>query len=748
MTPVEGALTGGGEQALNAAQVARAALRASQTSAAPKPVPQKPARIRRSRPVRRPESREPREPRAPIFAPLFTRTSARLAQAASAAASAVRTLQGRVVTSAGALPESIVDRAAAFLPKGSAMQEPEIQSPTLTPLTPTSPIDGPSAVPGKQIATEEQDGDNQAPPPSDPMAEWRAVARRNFITVGIFSVVVNLLMLTMPVYLFQISDRVLTSRSLDTLVMLSVLALMFIGVLSLLDILRRQVLGALSTKLETILGGPILASIVTTARAGDGGNITPLRSLHAVKSFIASPVMLLLFDAPLAPIYLAVVFLIHPDLGWITVGAAVTLVTIALINQRATSVPLGQAGAHAAKADGHAEALARNSQVINAMGMLNESILHWGREQAQALTTQSGALERNFWISGASKMARLITQIVILGWGAYLALDGHLTGGMMIAASIIAGRGLQPLEGMIEGWRSVIQTRAAYARVTAAVDLLKNEPPRLRLPRPTGALSVDRLLYLPAGTKEPVLNGVSFELKPGESLAVVGPSGSGKSTLARLLVGCLLPTAGKVRLDGTELRNWDRRQFGEYTGYLPQEVELFPGTIKENVCRMRNDLPDDQVYEAAQLTDVHDMIAHLPSGYETPLERSGSPLSGGQKQRIALARAFFGSPSLVVLDEPNSNLDAVGEQALTHALRRAKEKKITVVVVTLRPALLSNVDKVLILRGGRAEAFGPPQEVLHRLVKTGATTTAVPPSTPAAANTQPAAPVAAVATPA
>jgi ATP-binding cassette subfamily C protein len=287
---------------------------------------------------------------------------------------------------------------------------------------------------------------------------------------------------------------------------------------------------------------------------------------------------------------------------------------------------------------------------------------------------------------------------------------------MMIAASIIAGRALQPLEGMIEGWRSVVQTRSAYARVRTAVEALKNETPRLRLPRPAGRLALERVLYLPPGSKEPVLNGVSFELEAGESLAIVGPSGSGKSTLARVLVGCLFPTAGKVRLDGTELRNWDRRQFGEYTGYLPQEVELFPGTIKENVCRMRSDLPDAKVYEAAQFTGVHDMITQLTSGYETVLERSGSPLSGGQKQRVALARAFFGEPALVVLDEPNSNLDAAGEQALTDTLRRAKEKRVTVVVITQRPAVLNSVDKVLILRAGRVEALGKPSEILHRLV--------------------------------
>ena len=389
---------------------------------------------------------------------------------------------------------------------------------------------------------------------ADPMAEWRDVARRTFVAVAVFSILVNLLMLTLPVYLFQLSDRVLTSRSLDTLLMLSILALGFITILSLLDILRRQVLGRLATKLETILGGPILASIVTTSKVGDSANVQGLRNLHQVKSFIASPVMMLLFDAPLAPIYFAAVFLIHPDLGFIALAAGLALSVIALVNQKATAAPLAQATAHGSKADTHAEALARNSQVINAMGMLNESILHWGREQARALIFQSGALDRNFWISGASKFARLATQIIILGAGAYLALQGNVTGGMMIAASIIAGRALQPLEGMIEGWRSLVQTRAAYARVRTTVESLKQEQAHLLLPKPEGRLTIDRLLYLPPGSKEAVLNGVSFELQPGESLAIVGPSGSGKSTLARMLVGCLYPTAGKVRLDGTELQ--------------------------------------------------------------------------------------------------------------------------------------------------------------------------------------------------
>jgi ATP-binding cassette subfamily C protein len=558
----------------------------------------------------------------------------------------------------------------------------------------------------------------------DPLTRWREVARSNLVAVGIFSVFVNLLMLTMPIYLFQISDRVLTSHSLDTLLMLTLVVIGLIGVLSLLDTLRRQVLSRLATRMETILGGPIIASIIAQAPASDGGNVQPLRHLHQVRSFLSGPTMLVLFDAPMAPLYFAAIFLIHPQLGYLVLIAGLLLIAIALLNQRATSVPLGQAGAYGSKADAQAESLARNAQVVNAMGMLNESVAQWGREQAAALTMQSDAQDRSVWISGLSRFVRLITQIAILGCGAYLALHGHLTGGMMIAASIIAGRALQPLEGMIEGWRSVLQAWTAYNRMWSAVQALRNEPPRLKLPKPKGHLVADKLLYLPAGTKEPVLNGVSFELKPGESLAIVGPSGSGKSTLARMLVGCLHPTAGKIRLDATELRNWDRRQFGEFTGYLPQEVELFPGTIRENVCRMRGDLPDETVYRAAQLTSVHEMICHLPSGYETVLERSGAPLSGGQKQRIALARAFFGDPALVVLDEPNSNLDAVGEQALTEAMQRARQNGITVAVVTQRPALLNIVDKVLILRGGRVDAFGTPQEVLRRLY--AAKTPAVP----------------------
>ena len=387
--------------------------------------------------------------------------------------------------------------------------------------------------------------DGEAP---DALTSWRAIMRRHFLIVAIFSFFVNILMLTIPIYLFQLSDRVLTSRSLDTLYMLTLLAVGFIAVLSLLDIMRRQVLGRLAVQLETIMGGPVLAGLVGSTASNDDSSMAALRNLRQVRSFISSPVMLMVFDAPMAPFYLGAVYLIHPDLGNIATFAALLLLVIAYINQKMTAGSFGEANQFASKADAQAEALERNAQVVNAMGMLNEGIMVWGREQAQALIMQVNAFDRNFWISGISKFARLVTQIAMLGWGGYLALFGELTGGMMIAASIIAGRALQPVEGMIEGWRSLVKARLAYAVVVRMLTALQNEKPRLLQPKPEGQLVVDKLLFLVPNTREPILNGIIFSIEPGESLAIVGPSGSGKSTLAKILVGVLQPTAGSVQI--------------------------------------------------------------------------------------------------------------------------------------------------------------------------------------------------------
>ncbi|MGL4236350.1 type I secretion system permease/ATPase, partial [Tabrizicola sp.] len=374
-----------------------------------------------------------------------------------------------------------------------------------------------------------------------------------------------------------------------------------------------------------------------------------------------------------------------------------------------------EANMHQSRANLHLDSMSRNSQIINALAMIPEAVRIWGKDTAGSLKSQVLAQDRNIITASISRGVRLLTQVVILGWGAHLAIKGEITGGMVIMASIIAGRALAPIEGAIEGWNQFAMAQSAYARIST---LLRNSPlnqERLRLPRPEGRLDVERLLYVPQGTKTVVLNGISFSLQPGESLAVIGNSGAGKTTLGKMLVGSLLPTSGSVRLDLMDLRNWDQRQFGENVGYLPQDVQLFPGTIKENIARMRSDATDAQIFEAARLADVHDMIANLPQGYETIVAADGAPLSGGQKQRIALARAFFGAPRFLVLDEPNSNLDTSGDLALARAVERAKASKITVVVITQKPSLLQHVDKIMLLADGSVALFGTRAQVLQAL---------------------------------
>jgi ATP-binding cassette subfamily C protein len=414
-------------------------------------------------------------------------------------------------------------------------------------------------------------------------------------------------------------------------------------------------------------------------------------------------------------LFIFAIFLVHPHLGMIVIVTALILLLIAVINQRMTAKPFAAANMAQAKANMHLDSMSRNSQIINALAMIPEAVMIWGRDTAASLTAQVSAQDRNIVAAACSRAVRLMTQVGMLGWGAYLAIQGEITGGMVIAASIIAGRALAPIEGSIEGWNAFILSRGAYMRIAALLQGSKLQFEKLRLPRPEGRLDVERLLYVPTGTKQVVLNGLSFHLNPGESLAVIGNSGAGKTTLGKMLVGSILPTSGNVRLDLMDLRNWDPRQFGENIGYLPQDVQLFPGTIKDNIGRMRPDATDEQIFEAATLADVHDMIASLPQGYETMVAADGSPLSGGQKQRIALARAFFGNPRMVVLDEPNSNLDTAGDRALARAVEHAKRNKITVVVITQKPALLDVVDKIMLLTDGTVALFGTRDVVLQRI---------------------------------
>ncbi|MBK1795870.1 type I secretion system permease/ATPase [Devosia sp. WQ 349] len=539
--------------------------------------------------------------------------------------------------------------------------------------------------------------------------------RRNLVLVFVFTIFINILVLAIPIYLFQMSDRVLTSRSLDTLAMLTIFVLGAVFLQVFLDGTRRIILMRTAVEAEVQLGAPVLSAAARASLGGNGRDYQVLSDLQQVRSFITSGTLLALLDAPLAPLFIVVVYLIHPTLGVIIVGASLVLLVVALLNQRATAKSFGEANAFLSRANAHLDSMSRNAQIINALAMIPEAVRIWGKDTAGSLKAQVRAQDMNTVFSSISKLVRLCTQVGLLGWGAFLALEGQMTGGMVIAASIISGRALSPIEGAIEGWNHVVHVRAAIGRIRG---LLQSSPlnfARLQLPSPSGKLDVERVLFVPPPNKRVILNGISFSLQPGESLALIGSSGAGKTTLGKMLVGSILPTSGNVRLDLMDLRNWDQRQFGENVGYLPQDVQLFPGSIKANIGRMRDDATDKDIFDAAVLANVHELISSLPQGYETYVAADGAPLSGGQKQLIALARAFYGSPKLVVLDEPNSNLDTQGEVALAKALTEARKRKITVVTITQRPSLLSVVDKIMLLNNGSVALFGKRDEVMAQI---------------------------------
>ena len=566
----------------------------------------------------------------------------------------------------------------------------------------------------ERMRSEQRAGVQSTPPQSlrTTLIAGLAICKRGMWTVGLFSVAVNLLMLTLPIYLFQITDRVLASGSIDTLIMLTAIAMGALGVLALMNIARRLLLTRIGMRFETLLGGTLLRSGLKGQGSEALLGIQRLQDLNQIRMFVTGPVMLNVFDAAMAPIYFVAVFLIHPHLGAIVLGGGFLLLVAAVANQKLTVDILNQANVYSMKAYTQAQAHARNAEAIRAMGMMRDSVRLWGAENARSLKAQVHASDRNVYLAGASQFMRLAMQIGLLGWGAYLVLDRQLTGGMMIAASIIGARALAPVESAIDGWRSFVSMRAATKRVGEKLSKNLSETTRMFLPRPEGRLDVENLHFAPSPDRPPILTDISFSLEPGTTLAIIGPSGAGKSTLARLLVGCLQPTAGTIRLDGTPLKNWNSEQIGRSIGYLPQTVELFPGMIKENIARMNDEASDAAIMGAAQLAGVHDMISAFLEGYETEVGLDGQPLSGGQRQRVALARAYYGDPAIVVLDEPNSNLDGFGELALAEALKRGKERNITTVVVTQRPAILESVDKILIVQNGKLAAFDSREVVL------------------------------------
>jgi PrtD family type I secretion system ABC transporter len=557
-------------------------------------------------------------------------------------------------------------------------------------------------------------------PGFDPTAETplrRALraCRRQFVLVGLFSGVVNLLQLTTSIYMMQVFDRVLATRILDTLLYLSLIAVAAVLVLALLEAVRGQVMQRLASWVEHRVAPEGFVRAIESTLRGRPYRMEALRDLAVCRGYLGSPGALSLYDVPWVPVYLAVIFLLHPVMGWIAVGGALLLFALTLTSELSTSKLLREANTAAMTSQRRADAISRNAEVIDSMGMLPSVIGRWRESVAAISGPQQRAADRAAVLLAATKFFRLAVQIAILGVGAYLVLMQELTSGASIAGSIIMGRALAPVEQMIGGWKQLVQARQSFRRLQSFLAQPRLRPPGLPLPEPTGQLSVERVSYAFPGQGVAMIKGVNFSLTAGESLAVIGPSAAGKTTLIRLLIGTLPASAGTVRLDGADVYQWMREDFGRHVGYLPQDVELFDGTVYDNIARMREAEPEE-VYDAARLAGCHEMILRLPNGYETQIGDGGLHLSGGQRQLIGLARAMFGRPKFVVLDEPNSNLDGDSEAALLRALERLKALDTTVVLVSHRPTLVQGVDKVLLLKDGAMEMFGPRAEVLKRLM--------------------------------
>ena len=548
-------------------------------------------------------------------------------------------------------------------------------------------------------------------PKSDEIRRVFAACRGYFLAAGLFALAINLLYLAGPLYMLQVYDRVVSSGSVTTLVMLTLALLIAYCALAGLDAVRAQVMTRASLRLDRLLAGRVVTATLNQSGAGGGARSQPLRDFDTFRQFITGGGIHALFDLPWTPIYLGVIFLLHPALGLFSLCSAGLLVLMALLNEWLVRDALAASNDAAGRNYAFTEMGLRNADVVRAMGMREGLLSRWSRDRVRVLERQATASDRASLMTSMIKFLRLTMQSLILGLGAYLVIERLTTPGAMFAASILLGRALQPVEQTVGQWRAMTSARGAWARVR---DLLLASPPpaeATQLPEPAGELSVEGLVYLPPGASRPVLRNVSFRLKAGESLGIIGPSGAGKSTLARHLVGVLRPSAGSVRLDGAEITSWLE---GQHIGYLPQDIELFADTVAANISRFQTGV-DAQVVMAAKHAGVHDMILRLPNGYDTYVGEGGEVLSGGFRQRVGLARAIFGDPSFVLLDEPSSNLDTEGDQALAECVAQLKRRGTTTIIVSHRAASLATVDKILILRDGAVEVFSERAEFMRRL---------------------------------
>jgi PrtD family type I secretion system ABC transporter len=552
-------------------------------------------------------------------------------------------------------------------------------------------------------------------PPTSALQDALKECRSALVAVAVFSFGINLLILTSPLYMLQIYDRVLGSGRVETLVFLTLIAGVAVLVMGLLEAVRGHIVGRIGRWLDNRLAPELIGVSMRGALGGVSLGAQPLRDLSQIRAFLAGPAVNAVFDSPWVPVFIVVIWWMHWALGVFALAAATVLFLIAVVSEYTCRQPLRAAARLSIGTHQKAEAAIRNADVFQAMGMLPGFLVNWNQRNDETLKLQLKAGDRSAMLLGTSKFVRIFVQILILGLGAYFVLQGEMTAGGMIAASILLGRALAPVEQAIGGWRTFVNARDAYDRLRQLLEHLPPLPETMPLPPPSGRLSCEGVIYVPRGQDTAVLQGVSFALDAGEALGIIGPSAAGKSTLCKILVGSWAPTRGHARLDGADLFKWNPAELGPYIGYLPQDVELFGGSVKDNIARLHPTPHPSAVVDAAQTAGVHEMILRFAQGYETEIGEGGSFLSGGQRQRIGLARALYGRPRLIVLDEPNASLDSEGEESLIRAINAAKEWGATVVLVAHNPRILGPVDKILFLRDGRVEAFGPREEMFEKL---------------------------------
>lgn len=552
------------------------------------------------------------------------------------------------------------------------------------------------------------------------------------LSAALFSLVTNLLFLALPIYTNQIYGRVLSSGSIPTLLVLTAGTIFVFAISTAIDNFRAQTLANFGVVFDQQVSGHVFSALFEgVVRREPNAGSQALRDLDSFRQTLTGSGVAVMFDLPWIPIYMIVLFAIDPIIGAVTLAGGAVLVLLAFIQDRATR-PLIKASNNAAlKSYGFTEAGLRNSEVVRAMGMLNHIGRQWARYRVESITEQASASRQaEFW-GGAIKFVRMVIQVLIIAIGADLIINHKIGAGMLFANMILSSRALAPIDRVVGSWASLVGASQAFDRLNA---LLADYAPAVEgtaLPRPKGSLAVEAVNYAVPGSGRLLLANVNFNLPAGEFLGVIGPSGAGKSTLARLLVGIFKPLNGTVRLDGADVFGWSRDDFGRYVGYLPQDTELFGGSVRDNIARFLAEVTDEEVIAAAKTAGVHDMIVRLPNGYDTELGAGGVVLSVGQRQRVGLARALLRDPAFVVLDEPNANLDAQGEEALHAALRAMKARGATVVVVSHKPSILQGADKLLVLREGRMDLYGPRAAVMERLAKQAAP--AVPPPPPSAA---------------